>query len=649
MSVQILDIVIYSHDGRQRVVPLKPGKVNVITGARTTGKSSLIEIVDYCFASKECGVAAGPIRKRVSWFGLRLQLGAGEAFVARRCPKEGKDSSEDFFITTATTVDIPAATDLRQTTNLKGALSFLNSWTGIRENVHETPNQQRTALAASVRHALCLCFQGQSVLNRKEQLFHGTNNSFVERDLRDTLPYLLGAVDDDHMRKLGELRKLRERLRSAQRRLSELSPLRNDASKASSLLAEAREVGLSNVVPSTWEETIAALKAVAATPLASVDVTLPQNREFARLNAERKQLNEAHRRLQTEIATAQAFSSDERGFSREANEQRARLATIGLFESAPPGHACPLCSQELPSSKTPPPVAALQEALTKLSRRMESVEGIKPQVEHAIGELNKQLQEVHLALQKNKADLAAVQAADAVLADAQTDAANKARVLGRVGLYVESMPDVPDTKELEQQIATLEAEIKRLEEELSDERVQERLTSLSVVLGKRMTQWGQRLGLEFSEWQLRLDLKQLTVIADTDDGAIPLVRMGSGTNWVGYHLIAHLALHQWFAQRSRPVPHFLFLDQPSQVYFPADKDLEGSTNMLPDDDRRQVSEMFRLIFDAVREVAPGFQVILTEHADLTEDWYSEAVVERWRGGFKLVPEDWPSAGDGGGE
>lgn len=101
-----------------------------------------------------------------------------------------------------------------------------------------------------------------------------------------------------------------------------------------------------------------------------------------------------------------------------------------------------------------------------------------------------------------------------------------------------------------------------------------------------------------------------------------------------------------FAQRSRPVPHFLFLDQPSQVYFPADKDVDGSTALLPDDDRHEVSEMFRLIFDAVKEVTPWFQVIMTEHADLSDDWYREAVVEKWRGGLKLVPEDWPDAGEG---
>jgi hypothetical protein len=160
-----------------------------------------------------------------------------------------------------------------------------------------------------------------------------------------------------------------------------------------------------------------------------------------------------------------------------------------------------------------------------------------------------------------------------------------------------------------------------------------------------MTKWARELFLEHSSSPLRLDLKKLTVVADTLDGAVPMERMGSGENWVGYHLIAHLALHQWFVQRSRPVPHFLFLDQPSQVYFPAEKDVEGSMTLVSEDDRLAVSRMFRLVFDAVAEVAPGLQVIVTEHADLGDDWYREAVVERWRGGLKLVPEDWPRVGE----
>lgn len=34
----------------------------------------------------------------------------------------------------------------------------------------------------------------------------------------------------------------------------------------------------------------------------------------------------------------------------------------------------------------------------------------------------------------------------------------------------------------------------------------------------------------------------------------------------------------------------------------------------------------------------GFQVIMIEHVDFTENWYSNAVVERWSRGLKLMPE-----------
>jgi hypothetical protein len=234
-----------------------------------------------------------------------------------------------------------------------------------------------------------------------------------------------------------------------------------------------------------------------------------------------------------------------------------------------------------------------------------------------------------------------IRTVDDQLSQTHDDATKKIHALGRISLYVESLPDLPDTQALEQEAESLRAQANALEIELSDERVQERIGSITSILGQRMTQWARDLGLEHSKYPLRLDIKNLTIVADTADGPVPMARMGSGENWVGYHLIAHLALHQWFVQRQRPVPSFLFLDQPSQVYFPADKDAGGSMDSVSEDDRIAVRRMFQLVFDAVREVAPGLQVIVTEHADIDQDWYQASVIERWRGGLKLVPEDWP--------
>jgi hypothetical protein len=186
----------------------------------------------------------------------------------------------------------------------------------------------------------------------------------------------------------------------------------------------------------------------------------------------------------------------------------------------------------------------------------------------------------------------------------------------------------------------LQDRIVELEAELSDETVQERLESILFLLGAQMTTWAVALGLEHSSAPLRIDVRRLTVTADTDDGPLPMDRMGSGENWVGYHLIAHLALHTWFANKRRPVPRFLFLDQPSQVYFPPDRETDTNLGDVSESDRDAVLRMFRLVQDVVAQSGNEFQVIITEHADLDEPWFQEAVVERWRGGKALVPLSW---------
>src|SRR5262245_48047294 len=126
--MQLKDVVLFSHHGERRVLPLRTGAFNIITGASKTGKSALVDIVDYCFGAGECRVPEGPIRRSVSWFGLRLQLSSGQAFIGRRCPGSNAVSSEECFVDVARDVPIPAVETLRQTTNSSGIVSLLSSW-----------------------------------------------------------------------------------------------------------------------------------------------------------------------------------------------------------------------------------------------------------------------------------------------------------------------------------------------------------------------------------------------------------------------------------------------------------------------------------------------------------------------------------------
>jgi len=107
MSFQILDIVLYGFNREKRVLGLKPGCLNIITGASKTGKTALIEIMDYCLGSSKCGIPEGVICQNVEWVGLRLHLTEGQAFTARRLPTAGQPASSDVFYAVGKEVTVP--------------------------------------------------------------------------------------------------------------------------------------------------------------------------------------------------------------------------------------------------------------------------------------------------------------------------------------------------------------------------------------------------------------------------------------------------------------------------------------------------------------------------------------------------------------
>ena len=60
-----------------------------------------------------------------------------------------------------------------------------------------------------------------------------------------------------------------------------------------------------------------------------------------------------------------------------------------------------------------------------------------------------------------------------------------------------------------------------------------------------------------------------------------------------------------------------------------------------DADLEAVRRLFETLRRFTTEDAPGFQLIVTEHANLREDWFQAALVEDpWTKPPALVPDDW---------
>src|ERR1043166_7805131 len=95
VSLQISKLILYSRKDQIRELKFRTSGLNVLTGASKTGKSAIIDIIDYCTGRSECNVADGVIRRYVGWYAILFQLNGSQIFVARRNPDVGDRTSPD--------------------------------------------------------------------------------------------------------------------------------------------------------------------------------------------------------------------------------------------------------------------------------------------------------------------------------------------------------------------------------------------------------------------------------------------------------------------------------------------------------------------------------------------------------------------------
>jgi len=60
-------------------------------------------------------------------------------------------------------------------------------------------------------------------------------------------------------------------------------------------------------------------------------------------------------------------------------------------------------------------------------------------------------------------------------------------------------------------------------------------------------------------------------------------------------------------------------------------------------DLEAAKKLFETLLNYTRVLVPGFQLIVTEHANFADSWFQDALVEEpWMNPPALVPQDWPS-------
>lgn len=649
--MQLLSLVVYSNSGDRREVRFIPGRLNIVTGESATGKSALLDMVEYCLGRDTIMMPVGPITATVVWYAALLALpGGGRAFVARPAPRAGRASTQQAMLEFGAELEVLDFANLAVNTDTDALREQLGRRVGIEENLSE-PGEfaLRSPLEAHLGHAVLLCLQRQDEIANRNFLFHRQGEQGMEQTLKDTIPYFLGAVARDQALKRARLRDARRELNRLQVAVASAeAAARNVEGELQSLLAEAIAVGLTGRLEATDRAVVvAALEAVVrgiAPTDYQPDVEADGRRE---LDQERRSLRNQLHVVSSERSLLLDTQGEEDGYRSAVSAQVDRLLSLDLVpvsdETADSNPSqCPLCLSEL--DEPDPSADDLHGTLDLLRSQLLGVEAARPARRVALTQLDVRAAELRDQLRVVESALRSVAQGDGAVELGFEDE-RREFTRGRISAILETLQrgDEGELDRMMRDVALIERRVAALEADLDDGEASMLLDSRLLELSTEMTAQAQRLSLEHAG-AVRLDVGRLTVVTETEHGPAPLWRVGSAENWIGAHLTTHLALHKFFVTRNRPVPRFLMLDQPTQAFYPSEVEEQAGVPAA-DADREAVRRIFRLLYDVTSELEPRLQVIVSDHANLPEEWFQDAVVHNWRDGEKLIPEEWLGAPD----
>ncbi|EJN34315.1 DUF3732 domain-containing protein [Pseudomonas sp. GM80] len=635
MNCYIKQIRIFGADGTSRLLRLTKG-LNIVTGVSKRGKSALIEIVDYCLCSSLNTIPKGKIESYAKLFCIVLRLKEGYLVIAR--PAWKLDGASKIYVKFESDCSIIHKLNIDYFESLpllkiKGAgQEDIERYIGLRVINPSPADADRKSGKASIRNMTPFLYQYQNLIASKHALFSKMDDVFKRKDILDQLPIFLGLVNDDYFsvkRQIDDLRlKIKRIERDAQRTAEE-------SDKYGNRLKDHIEnyYALINVSPPNMVTVQDALKAGKNLPGLAEDYYLKTDttRRYESLGIKllekQEELSSANKKIK-QIETVRDYAK--KTLVHHRNDLARGVAVTHDMVT------CPVCSQDVPemleeSRKYVTAMDNLNSEIASManfarydSEQLESFRTTRRELISEIKKLEDDLKTLDLFEENFKKYKS--------LADAlnyyKVQIDFSMRVVGEVG-----SEDASTLKELRN-------ELKLLDKQFSEYDFANAIFQAETKLNKWMSTLCSHLDFEeeFRPPNLRMKLDELSLLhIDEKYGNVALSDMGSGANWLAFHLAASMGMLRLFCNSpDSSVPSFLFLDQPSQVYFP-------NPNSPNSEDTDKVQELYVTILREIHRIRPevGFypQVIILDHAqnlNLGKYNFKKFVRADWHGDNALI-------------
>ncbi|AOK19235.1 hypothetical protein WL51_23270 [Burkholderia ubonensis] len=658
MFLQIREIVLWPRNANfePRRLEFELGKVNVISGASRTGKSAVIPIIDYCLGAGTCSIPVKTIRKHCEWFGVVLATAQGDKLLARREPGAQRSTDDMYLLEASRIAEIPRR--ITRNTNADAVKRLLDELAGLsRLDFSGGDEPAGFDGRASFRDLAAFTFQPQNVVANPDVLFFKANTYEHREKLRKIFPYVLGAVTPALMARQFEFARVRQELRRKERELKDvLEVSARWLADLEAKFSEAQELGLAarpqeklsrDQMIERLEEVVARTDLTLSVTTSTISEAL---HELSDLEAEEREVSRELTTLRHRLGEMNRMRIGVDQYQSALVLQRGRLQLSNwLLSHADDEADCPVCGSQTDSAR---------RRLTALSGRLQEVEAEAGLDKELPAAFDRELQRVTAEVGEATERLRSVQIRKRALAGRSDAARQRQFAAQRAERFVGNLESALDLhrrlgsdSELVDEVARLRELVQKLDAELREQDIEAHKRRALHAISNNAGRLLPHLDVESPNDPVSLEINDLTIKVHGSERDDYLSEIGSGSNWLSYHLAVLLALHQFFlSQRKSPVPAFLVLDQPSQVYFPkrvveraedADDDpLEEP--LLRDEDVHAVRQAFQVMGQVTLAARGGLQLIVLDHAshDVWGDIGGVVGLPEWRNGVKLVPMTW---------
>lgn len=624
--------------------------LNIITGRSSTGKSALIEIFDYCAGSHTNTIPVGVITEHAQLYFLVLAANDTNVVIGRSATGGGtkvfykidfeveiSQIGADYF---AEEYVIPLSSFLIELEHFCGL-----DITDTDETIYRTQKKGRP----SFRNMVSFMLQPQHLIANKYALFYRFDEKEKQERVIDEFKIFSGIVDQRYYTLCQELEEKKKALEQCeremtrhneekQRRIEELEQIRRNYSCVSGV----------ELFPGVPSEQLISAPQQYLDQLTQYEVRVNEEsdeykRQYTQLETRKNQLLAARRKKELKLSQVNSSIEYAKRYADMMDQYSpVRDAITGDSE-------CPFCHHK--TNTTREEANRLTEAinwlngeLSKSSQRMDSFLPQKRSLQKEIEQLDSEIKAINNQMRT-------ISKVNEQLEKNQSLENQSLKYKLQIESILEWVLDWRMQRR-DDKIAQLEKDIRSINEILERTyNVEDQLAKAEAFINRAMKEIGDHFDFEasYKPIELHFDIHTFDLYHKREDGKVYLRSMGSGANWLYSHICLFLALLEYFASIEKStVPTILFIDQPSQVYFPSiDTKSVFSPTALgtegesaareADEDMRAVANLYTQIAKVIESINERYgyrpQIIISDHADnLDMDGFdfNSFVRARWR-------------------